>query len=565
MFTDSFGALHFTAQQSRHELNGIMSLQKGRFVGDQSVSRRVRFVKTVTRERDDQIPEFLGDVFRDPIGNCSSHVFRMEAVHHIGQLFADRFNAFIRLGQLNVAHSIQNAHDLFLVDHHTVGLGQNFIHHRMNFARRLASVLYVNVFHHHPAFQRTRAIESGRRDNVREAVRPHLSQQIAHPAGLELEHALRLTSLQQREGLGVGKIILHLFKVEAWVRSFYVLNGLVQNRQVSQAQKVHLQQADFFYRRSVPLSNDVVFTGDRLQRQHSVQRHVRNHHAGRVSSRTASQALNGHRIVEQFFRQRIDIIRRFQVRTFCQRVFEFDIERIRDELCQFVDSSQRHVQRAADVADRVLGFQSSIRTNLSNVTSTVFLLCVVNNHLPAIAAEVDIDIGRFGSAGVQKAFEQQVIFQRANIPQSQQIGHDRSARRTSRSTGNAIAASKLHEVPYDQEVARVTLGFDNAQFIFQTLPVPFSQLFAIAFMHALLTEISQVIDVGLLIRGAKHRIQLAITQFDVDSVRDFLRPCHSMIKSWETRIHFVRSTNVEPVVLHLHAFFVIASCSRIHA
>jgi hypothetical protein len=66
------------------------------------------------------------------------------------------------------------------------------------------------------------------------------------------------------------------------------------------------------------------------------------------------------------------------------------------------------------------GLERAERADLSNVAFAVFLLRIVDHHLPSIAAEVDVDIWRFGSAGVQKAFEQQVVFQRTNIAETQQ-------------------------------------------------------------------------------------------------------------------------------------------------
>ena len=45
-----------------------------------------------------------------------------------------------------------------------------------------------------------------------------------------------------------------------------VVQCVVEDRKVSQPQKVHLQEAGFFDGRAFPLSNDVRFSRDRLQR-----------------------------------------------------------------------------------------------------------------------------------------------------------------------------------------------------------------------------------------------------------------------------------------------------------
>ena len=45
----------------------------------------------------------------------------------------------------------------------------------------------------------------------------------------------------------------------------------------------------------------------------------------------------------------------------------------------------------------------------------IFLLGVVDYQLPAVAAEVDVDIGRFGTARIEEPLEEQVIFERADV------------------------------------------------------------------------------------------------------------------------------------------------------
>ena len=50
---------------------------------------------------------------------------------HVELLFADGLDAAIGVGQLDAAQPVDDPHHLLLVDHHAVGFGQDFFHHRM--------------------------------------------------------------------------------------------------------------------------------------------------------------------------------------------------------------------------------------------------------------------------------------------------------------------------------------------------------------------------------------------------------------------------------------------------
>ena len=446
----------------------------------------------------------------------------MEACDDLFLLFADGLDALVGFAQLNVAHTIQDAHHLLLVDHDSVGLLQDSVHRRMHFAWWFATVFDIHVFHHHSAFQRTGTIQGGCGNDVGKAVRTHFGQQVPHAAGFQLKYTLGFTSLQQSKGARICQVVLDLLEVKVRMRMLHVLDGFVQNRQVAEPQKVHLQQADLFNGRSVPLRNDVFLAGDCLQGQYGIEWHIGNHDSGRMRTGTACQTLDRHGEIQQL--ASCGVIRPccFQVRTFLQRILQANVERIRYHPSQLIDSRQWHIQRAADIADRVFGFECTVGADLRYVSLAVLLLGVVDHHLPSVTTEIDVDIRRLVSAGVKEAFEQQVILQRADIAQSQQIGNDRSARGSSGAAGNAISASKLDKVPDNQEVTGITLGFDDTQFVIQPFPVGFRQFVAVAFVHAFTAKIPQVLNVRATFRRAKYRVELAFTQLHVDPIGNLL-------------------------------------------
>ena len=103
----------------------------------------------------------------------------------------------------------------------------------------------------HAAFQRAGAIEGVGGDDVAEVVGLHPLQQVADAAAFELEDALGLAAAEQGEGLrvvqreSVGIDLLAGGLLDE-------LDDLGEDRQVPQAEEVHLQQARPARRRPSP-------------------------------------------------------------------------------------------------------------------------------------------------------------------------------------------------------------------------------------------------------------------------------------------------------------------------
>ena len=120
---------------------------------------------------------------------------------HLQLLLADRLDATVGVGQLDAAQAVEDPHHLLLVDHHAVGLFQDFLHHRMLVLGLLAAVLDLDVVVDHAAFERAGTIEGVGGDDVAEMVGLHPLQQVADAAAFQLEHALGLAAAEQGERL----------------------------------------------------------------------------------------------------------------------------------------------------------------------------------------------------------------------------------------------------------------------------------------------------------------------------------------------------------------------------
>ena len=83
----------------------------------------MRFVETVTGKLDDQFKNVVCFLFSQSICGRPGNEVRSELAEIL--LFANRFDARIRIAQRYVAEAIQDLHNLFLIDHHAVCFGQH--------------------------------------------------------------------------------------------------------------------------------------------------------------------------------------------------------------------------------------------------------------------------------------------------------------------------------------------------------------------------------------------------------------------------------------------------------
>ena len=326
----------------------------------------------------------------------------------------------------------------------------------------------------------------------REMVRLHLLQQVADPAAFQLEHALGLAALQQ--GVGLAVVQREFLRVDPLARRLLdqVHRG-AEDRQVAQAQEVHLQQAGLLDVAHRPLGDDVLLAGHAAQRDVFGQRLVGDHHGGGMRADVARQALDLAGQIDHFADLAVGFVDLAEVLALLQRLVERDVQLFGHHGRDLVDAGQRDAQRAAHVLDRRPGRQRAERADLGDVVFAVLFLDVADDLAAAFLAEVDIDIGRFLAAFVQEPLEQQVVADRAHVAQVQGVRDQRAHAAAAGRGRHAHLAGLADEVPHDQEVVGKAELADHAQLAVQAVEHHLGQLAAgthllvvrIAFVQAL--------------------------------------------------------------------------------
>ena len=210
------GVVHLHRHVGAEKLGREVDLEPGRVVGQERISGGVRLVEAVARELLHQVEHLVGLGLR--------YAFLRRAVaedlamlgHLLGLLLAHRTAQQVGAAERIAAQDLRGLHDLFLVDHDAVGLGQHLGHQRVRVLDFLAAVLA----RHEGRDQVHRAgpVQRVERDQVLQPGWLGVAQHALHAARFELEHGL---------GHALGEQLVDLRVVERQVLERELLLALV--------------------------------------------------------------------------------------------------------------------------------------------------------------------------------------------------------------------------------------------------------------------------------------------------------------------------------------------------
>ena len=193
------------------------------------------------------------------------------------------------------------------------------------------------------------------------------------------------------------------------------------------------------------------------------------------------QALHAFGNVDDPFRFRVRVIHGPQL--FClqgpvQRNAQLPGHRFGDPVCfrQADTKGPAHVPHGSSCLQRTEG------NDQGHMVRPVFADYVLQHFPTPAVTEVRINIGHADPFRIQEPFKEQVKIQGIDVGNVQQIGYNGTGSAApARPYGNGIrvascvgmAAAVMDKVPHNEEVCRVSHGFDDAQLVLQ----PFMNLF----------------------------------------------------------------------------------------
>jgi len=297
-----------------------------------------------------------------------------------------------------------------------VGLAEDLPHHGVLVLGLPLAVLDLDVVVDHAAFQRARAIQRVGGDDVLDVVGPHPLQEVPDAAAFQLEDPLGLPAAEQRKRFRVvqGKTVgIDLAACGLADQP----HGVGEDRQVPQAEEVHFQQPGPLHVGHRPLGDDLLLPLDVLQGKVLDQRPVGDDHRRGVGADVAGQSLDLPGEVHKLADLRIGVVGPPQLVALLQGLADRDVELLGHHRDQGVHPGDRPAQGAAHVADRGPGGQRAERADLRDHVLAVLLLDVLDHLAAALLVEVDVDVRGFLAVLVEKALEEEVVLQRADVAQ----------------------------------------------------------------------------------------------------------------------------------------------------
>ncbi len=190
-------------------------------------------------------------------------------------------------------------------------------------------------------------------------------------------------------------------------------------------------------------------------------------HAG-----VARQTLERARQIDEVFDLLLGVVELPELRLLRERILQCDAELERHELGDPVYITVAHPQHAAAVAHDGLRRHGAVGDDLRDALSPVLLRNVVDHAVAPVHAEVDIEVGHRDALRIQEALEQQVVLERIQIGDAQNISHQGARAGTAAGTDrHAILACPANEIGNDEEVSRKAHLADDIELGAQTFAI----------------------------------------------------------------------------------------------
>ena len=477
-------------QQRGHVLRRVVGLEVGRPEGHQTVAGGVGLVERVGREGLDGAPQCVHGLLGVAVVLHAAPELVVLLRQDFRLLLTHGLTEAICLAGGVVGHLLRDTHDLLLVDDEAVGLIQDLLERllqlRVNRSDFLAAVLAVRVVPVGVHTHRARAVECQRRHNIFKARRLHALEQLLHTAGVQLENAQRIAAGEQVVDLGgIGVVGVEVLQVDFLAAVLLdVFQAVTNHGEVTQAQKVHLQQADGLARRIIPAGDvgaigGALPHGDVVHEAHRGHNHRTGVHAGLPDH--ALQAAGG----------LVDLL---DVRIRLNHLADLGGLRVAGVI-RVGDAGERDVLRhdgrrqgAVDavrhleaglakvhlggVLNGLLGLHGAEGNHLRHLVLAPAIRGVGDHLAAAAVVEVDIDIRGGRALRVQESLEEEIVLNRVDVGNGQRVGHEGAGgRTTARTDADSDGAGMLDELGHDEEVGRVALHLNNGDFVLGALNV----------------------------------------------------------------------------------------------
>ena len=195
------GIAHVEGHRGGEKLDRIVRLHIGGLIRDQRVGRGVALVEAVIGKALEQFEDRLGLAAIDVALDAAGHEAAALLLHLAADFLAHRATQQVGFAERIAREHLRRLHHLFLIDDDAEGLAQDRLQLGMDVVGLLHAMLARAVGR--DIRHRARPVERDQRDDVLEAVRPHVEQGAPHALTFQLEDAHRFGARQHGVGFFV--------------------------------------------------------------------------------------------------------------------------------------------------------------------------------------------------------------------------------------------------------------------------------------------------------------------------------------------------------------------------
>ena len=172
---------------------------------------------------------------------------------------------------------------------------------------------------------------------------------------------------------------------------------------------------------------------------------------------------------------------------------------VRNRLAETVRHVQRQFFHTGNVPDGVLRRHGGISDDVCAVLVAVLVHDPLQHLTASVVIKVGVDIREVDTVGIEETFEQQVVFQRVNLRNSQTVGHYRSGGRAAPRSHHdtQLLAGGIDEVLHNEEVAGETHRLHHVQLESDVALHLVGQRVAIQFPGSVISQLCQIICLEL--------------------------------------------------------------------
>ena len=174
--------------------------------------------------------------------------------------------------------------------------------------------------------------------------------------------------------------------------------------------------------------------------------------------------------INQFPDLLVLLVHSFEFRVNRQCPLKRNIQLCRHHFRNTVHECVRQVHNPSYVPYNASGSHRTKGDDLHHPVGSIFLHYIVDDLLPALEAEVHVNIGHGYAFRIQETLKQQLVLNWVDTGNSKGIRYDAARRRpSSRTYHDAMIPGIFDKVPHNQEIIHISHGLDYRQFVLQTL------------------------------------------------------------------------------------------------